>query len=294
MEQVRQSGSYPKLDVLPNICDIFITVSKPERRELPLEEPTGERLTQAYLWARRNGPLLVAPALAPWLLHQLVRSGYLIKLRKDLYGVPNQRGQLQISPYTLPNLLAPESYVSFHSALAYWGLAADKTHRVVAVGDRRRASVAFPPWRIDFLVRAPTAKKARVKLVKIDNFKVRMATPEQAFLDLLSAPELCAQPAWAVRVLKYGVRTGQLDLDLLRKMALEDGSLALARRLGLLFELAFEQIDPLLLAQVRRSHTYLLFSGRGRDEREAVTVVRWMLKLPSSPELATALARTKQ
>src|SRR3989339_501872 len=68
------------------------------------------------------------------LITKLVKNGWLIRIKKSLYVISDlsTRGFLSISPYKVANLLVPESYVSFESALQKYGMFDQLTSKTIS------------------------------------------------------------------------------------------------------------------------------------------------------------------
>ena len=66
---------------------------------------------------------------------RLVRNGWLIRIKRGLYAISDlsSRGFLSLSPSVVANLLVPDSYVSFESALQHYGMFDQMTRKTVSV-----------------------------------------------------------------------------------------------------------------------------------------------------------------
>ena len=69
------------------------------------------------------------------LITKLVGNGWLIRIKRGLYAISdfNNRGFLSLSPYIVANLLVKDSYVSFESALSYYGMFDQWTNTVISI-----------------------------------------------------------------------------------------------------------------------------------------------------------------
>ncbi len=69
------------------------------------------------------------------LVTKLVNNGWLIRIKRGLYAISDlsTRGFLSLSPYVVANLLVPNSYVSFESALQHYGMLDQLTDKTVSV-----------------------------------------------------------------------------------------------------------------------------------------------------------------
>jgi predicted transcriptional regulator of viral defense system len=73
------------------------------------------------------------------IITKLVKSGWLIRIRKGLYAISDlsNRGFLSLSPYVVANLLVKDSYVSFESALSYRGMFDQLTNKIISISKVR-------------------------------------------------------------------------------------------------------------------------------------------------------------
>lgn len=233
------------------------------------------------------GPVVFAPALEPWVLRQLVRTGRIARLRRGVYLVPDPQGRM-LPPAAVAALLAPKGYLSFYGALVVHGLTDQDTNVWAVVTTLRQASARYGRARIEFVIRPARAARAQVRTRRVAGVPVRIASSEEAFCDCLERPRYAPSPAELLRILRTGLQTRRLSVRGLRATALRRGSPYLASRLGLLLELASGQRDRRLYALARRSH-------RWRPLVDETTVALrdsgWRLTLPASRERLMRAAR---
>ena len=247
------------------------------------------KVEQAAAWMIEHGPIIENPELPTWVLRTLVRQNRIARLRRGVYAVPDAQGQLRLSPFAVGELVEPGSIVSFHAALAYWNVTDQIPRRIGVLSKKRHSPVAFGTQTVLFLARPRALKRAEFMITKIGDQTLRVATPAQAFIDALSSPPLAVSPAELLTILVHGLATKILTPTGLRRRALADGSLVVARRLGFLLELATGQTDSALLERARSSHAYSSFDGP-EDQRATHAVPRWLLRTPAAPERMQAAA----
>lgn len=258
-------------------------------RSLKLGQVALPKVEQAMAWMIEQGPTIENPGLPPWVLHALARQNRVVRLRQGVYAVPDANGRVRLSAFAVGEVVEPRSVVSFHAALAFWNVTDQTPRHVGVVSKKRRSPVPFGPQTVVFLARPRTLKHMEFKTTRIGELTVRVATPAQAFIDALSHPALAAAPSEMLAILVHGLATKILTSGALRRRALADGSLVMARRLGLLLELATGEVDADLLARARSSHAYSRFEGpEGQAAEHAVP--RWFLRVPAPPDRLRAAA----
>src|SRR5688572_10494121 len=76
----------------------------------------------------------IAPATVSWALHELVRSGWVRRLRRGLYAVDEaRRGGAAPHPFAIATTLVAPSAISHWSALAHHGLTEQIPQLVTAI-----------------------------------------------------------------------------------------------------------------------------------------------------------------
>lgn len=241
------------------------------------------KVEQAAAWMIEQGPVIENPELPTWVLRTLVRQNRIARLRRGVYAIPDAQARLHLSPYAVGELVEPGSVLSFYAALAFWNVTDQTPKRIGVVSKKRHSPITFGPQQTVFLARPHAIRRMEFRVRKIGEYRVRVATPAQAFIDALSYPPLAASPAELLGILAHGLDTKIFTPKALRQRARADDSLVVARRLGLLLELATGKTDPELLERARRSHAYSTFGGP-EDQTVAHPVPRWYLQLPIPPE----------
>jgi len=126
-------------------------------------------------------------ALYPNLNHnnltRWVKQGLLVKLRQGYYSFPELRRQSDFALY-ISNRIYKPSYISLHSALAFYGIIPEAVTQITAVSSLKTAE-----FQNDFGVY--TYKKVRddlffgYELKPFGDKSILFAHPEKALLDLL-------------------------------------------------------------------------------------------------------------
>ncbi len=156
-----------------------------------------------------------------------VKSGRLVRLRRGVYtlGEPYRRGAPH--PFLAANLLKRASYVSLHSALAYYGLIPESVPAVTSVTTLRPERLATPVGFFIFRnVRKPMFHGFRaVEVAPAQTAFV--ALPEKALLDLVHLTPKADTNAYLEELRLENLE--RLDRHYLMDMARSSGSPKLVR-----------------------------------------------------------------
>ncbi len=126
------------------------------------------------------------PAARRQFVHRLVKAGWLVRIKKGLYQVADlsSLGTLTLSRYAIAQLLVPESYISFESALQYHGLYDQLQRGTSSVTLKQHATVELYGYAYVYV--KTTAKSFYGwQEHAIDGQLVKMATPEKALIDMI-------------------------------------------------------------------------------------------------------------
>ena len=233
-------------------------------------------LELALLRLVEHGPVVLDPTVPNWALRRLVDTGRVLRLRRGVYLAPTPAGKLPPLPAVLGSFAA-DGYISFAAALAHRGFTDQDPGRWVVVSPTRRAPIRYGRLTVSFHLSSRKATSASTVEELINGVTVRYATATQAFLDILGTPQLGPELGSLVGAFRAGVDGGRLDLEEFRRDLLMTGSLVMARRGGLLIELACGITDNELLVRARRSHNWSAVTS-SRGERDS----RWYVVLPDS------------
>jgi predicted transcriptional regulator of viral defense system len=120
------------------------------------------------------------------LIQKLLENGWLIRIKRELYAISDlsSRGYLSLSPFVVANLIEPDSYVSFESALQYKGLFDQLTNRTVSVALNQQKTFSISGMKYSYI-------KTKLQFffgwleVNLDNRTTRIAISEKALIDLI-------------------------------------------------------------------------------------------------------------
>jgi len=121
------------------------------------------------------------------LVIKLVKNGWLIRIKRGLYAISDlsTRGFLNLSPCIVANLLVPDSYVSFESALQQYGMFDQLTNKTVSVSLKMYKSVRLADIEYRY-VKTKTEYYFGWQDLQMGSFSARVATPEKALIDMVN------------------------------------------------------------------------------------------------------------
>ena len=112
------------------------------------------------------------------------KKGLLIRLRQGFYAFPEYQGKPDF-PYYFANRIYNPSYISLHTALAFYGIISETVVQITSVTSLKTASFSNPFGDYSYrTVRDDLMFGYDLKPMN-DNRMFAFATPEKAILDLL-------------------------------------------------------------------------------------------------------------
>ena len=112
-----------------------------------------------------------------------VRKNNLIKLKRGLYET-----NINADPLTLANIILSPSYISFETALFYYGMIPERVYAIKSATFKKNKKKEYKNSFGLFLYQDinPNAYPYDINEVEMDGAKVMIASKEKALLDLLS------------------------------------------------------------------------------------------------------------
>ncbi|MBE6141439.1 MAG: hypothetical protein E7175_01155 [Erysipelotrichaceae bacterium] len=107
----------------------------------------------------------------------------LIKLKRGLYETNKDA-----NPLTIANILLSPSYISFETALSYYGLIPERVYAIKSASFKKNKKKEYKNYFGLFLYQDinPNAYPYDINEIEIDGIKILIASKEKALLDLLS------------------------------------------------------------------------------------------------------------
>lgn len=118
-------------------------------------------------------------------LSRWVRSGRLVQLRRGLYALAPAWRKATPSPFLVANRLQPGSYVSFQSALAFYGHIPEYVPVTTSAGPGRPGRIATPLGAYQFSHVADDLLFGYAAVEVAGGQTAFVARPEKALLDLV-------------------------------------------------------------------------------------------------------------
>jgi hypothetical protein len=145
-------------------------------------------------------------------ISSLEKYGKLIRLKKGLYIVsPEDSGEISVE--LVANHLYGPSYVSYETALAYYGLIPERVYAIKSATSKRRKSYSTPVGRFEYITVPEVYFSIGMhqQIIK-DDYAFIMAKPEKAICDLiLSTSALRLQSKKAMR--EYLIEDLRIDME---------------------------------------------------------------------------------
>ncbi len=176
-----------------------------------------------------TGLLMAGQGREPGLPAQLSRwsaSGKLFRLRRGLYALAPPYRKVIPHPFLVANRLAPGSYVSGLSALAYANAIPEFVAEVTSCGPGRPRIHETPLGRFSFRYVKPELRGGYRLVTLGGGQSAFVASPEKALLDLVHLQPGGDDPAW-IDELRLNLEA--LSVRTLRRLAAATGSPKLKR-----------------------------------------------------------------
>jgi predicted transcriptional regulator of viral defense system len=121
------------------------------------------------------------------LITKLVKNGWLVRIKRGLYAISDlsSRGFLSQSPCVIANLLVPDSYVSFETALQQHGMFDQLTGKTISISLVQHKTVHLGNMEYSFIHTQPKYYFGWQE-VSTGNQMTRIASPEKALVDMVN------------------------------------------------------------------------------------------------------------
>ena len=122
---------------------------------------------------------------------RLVEQGRLIRLKQGLYIRSERETGSPLPTYLIANHLCGPSYISFHTALRYYGLTPEGVYVVQSMTTRPNVQFSTPVGAFTYRHCSPGYFALGVTIIRENDLSFMMASPEKALCDLMaSTPRL--------------------------------------------------------------------------------------------------------
>ncbi len=163
---------------------------------------------------------------------QLIKKGYIVRVKKGLYIWGNTLNPAGYAKMILANLLFGPSYVSLEYALSHYGMIPERVETVTSVTFKKNKSFSTPVGHFEFRHLHRDAYAIGVKLLFVQQQETALiAAPEKALLDTI-ALRVKKSPRKPL-LISFCTKTCVLILIYLQNCA-EKNCLNMRQRIGLL------------------------------------------------------------
>ncbi len=170
------------------------------------------------------------------LLGRMARQGLVARLERGKYVVLGLASERVLSnPLFIAGHLATPAYVSFWSALHFYGLTEQVPRRVFVAVTRQKRPLRFREFTFQF-VRLPPALFFGYRRETLDDLPVVVADEAKALLDSLYLPVHAGGLGEVARALHAALREGRVESEQLIEYASRMGNASLMARLGYLLD----------------------------------------------------------
>ena len=178
----------------------------------------------------------VAPHFDRGNLTRWVKKGYLVRLRQDWYAFADLLGEAEFSRYVAQKIYAP-SYISLHTALAYFGIIPEAVSQITCVTSNRTAHYENGFGEYTYHSVKSSMFFGYKPMVSPQGYSYLLALPEKALLDLLYLyPQYDTESALLdLRLDDWWMQDG-LEVNRLREFSGKAANVALQKRTELLLK----------------------------------------------------------
>ena len=154
-------------------------------------------------------------------ISKLVKSKALIRLKKGLFVVSPELSKQPISKELIANHLYGPSYISFETALSYYGLIPERVYITKSAIAKRSKIYHTPLGDFEYITVPKNYLQYGInQIVNDDKYVFLIASPEKALCDLIiSKAGIRLQSVKAIR--NYLINDLRIDLNVIPKWDLE-------------------------------------------------------------------------
>ena len=158
-------------------------------RNIPLESSVFQNLMSNYKFPRNK-------------VSALEKRGQIIRLKKGLYVVSDKISRKTLSRELIANHLYGPSYISFETALSFYGLIPERVFTVRSATFKRAIRFENAVGNFEYVTIPKKYYSIGISQQTVDNeYAYLLATPEKALCDLiLATPNLRLQSVKAMQV----------------------------------------------------------------------------------------------
>lgn len=209
---------------------------------------------------------LATASNAKSMLDGLTRKGWIIRLRNGIYMVVpleagyGGAGNWTLHGFALASAVAEDYYISYISALNYWGMTDRVPEEVLVATAKPQRSRKVIDATIRF-VSIGRRKMFGFGTEVVDGLGVNVASREKAIVDCIERPKYCGGIDEVVKALRFS--KDALDLEKVFEYAVRMGNSAVLKRLGYIAERGGlgELANKVANAKLGEGYAYLDPSG---------------------------------
>lgn len=195
------------------------------------------------------------------LLYKYSRRNSIVRIRRNVYLPTNPAdGFVDENKYEIGCCSVPGAYISYHSAMEFYGLQNQVWHRIYLSSARR-----FRPFEFEFVEYMYAPDKYREGIVRpAENGNVRVTDPERTILDCIDRPDL----AGGMEELVYNIDLMEsVDEDRLLRYLPLYGKSVMYQKTGFILSLFKEQLglggEFFLTCEKKRAAVYATLLTNG-------------------------------
>jgi len=149
---------------------------------------------------------------------ELEQKGLIIRVKRDLYIVSTKVHNQKISSELVANHLYRPSYISFESALSYYGIIPERVYSVRSMTTKRAKTIKTPLGNFEYKTASADYFSIGIRQEIIENqYAFLIATPTKAICDMIvTTPNLRLQSVKAMQ--NYLIEDLRIDFDVLKTL----------------------------------------------------------------------------
>jgi len=149
-------------------------------------------------------------------LSALEKRGVLMRLRRNQYAFSQD-----FDPLLAANLIHSPSYVSFETALSFYGLIPERTHGVLSVVEGRPKTISTAVGDFEYMSQSRTLFALGMNLRIESGKSLAIASPEKALLDTLARANLKTEAITPAQILDYIIEGLRIEREDIAKLSVK-------------------------------------------------------------------------